>query len=565
MANLEMELKESYPAIIKTQLSFRILAVFELYCWNICSPKITDFESKLSHLKSLKDRFIKDLLNEQSNLEREAKLFQKIENMISNELNCECKSFARPFDNCNTYYKWTATIYSSGLYPNGSKKLEIKFNPPIQIEANSCIEREFGSDRLLHVSITDLTYDQISRWYSKIYFGGQTFIFLGGKPSSTSSSTSTESKNNDSSTSTGKYTLTWIAWYVSLDNESESHLYQKCCYGRRGRNMTGISNISEIRDWCGDFDNQPACKINSRLQLLFSPTYPSKFVLNDSQIIIEDDIMSEPGDMTSFVMTDGCGYISRDLAEQIPRISNGIARHSEHKDHLLPAVIQVRIRSNHGLIKGLFVVRDDIKGIIIVRKSMLKSKPSTCIHNQNLPSYIDIKSTFHSGVQSPSKKQFTLLNRRSILMLVYCRVPLEIFEGMMKEQLDHILKAPTTFSGIKSLIRKHFNRNSNKMMTMTGDNTKDNKIKLTISELVLSEHNNTDNDDDDDDDDGKTDDADDDQLSIPMYTISTTTSDNKTQDGTRANKMDESDVDWHQDYIICYYMPLICKILTSIH
>lgn len=64
-------------------------------------------------------------------------------------------------------------------------------------------------------------------------------------------------------------------------------------------------SIQNLRNWMGNFGDQPVLKLNCRLRLGFSPSEP-RFSLRDEDIFIIDDITNDGGK----IMTDGCGYIA---------------------------------------------------------------------------------------------------------------------------------------------------------------------------------------------------------------------------------------------------------------
>ena len=58
-------------------------------------------------------------------------------------------------------------------------------------------------------------------------------------------------------------------------------------------------------------------------------------------------------------MTDGCGFISVDLARQIPFISNGAVLSHENKGFIALA-IQCRIVCKQGLFKGVLITNPEL-------------------------------------------------------------------------------------------------------------------------------------------------------------------------------------------------------------
>ncbi len=122
-----------------------------------------------------------------------------------------------------------------------------------------------------------------------------------------------------------------------------------------------------------------AAKINARIKLGFSSTLAAVTFDNDSLYEIPDILGTDAttGESNAAVMTDGCGFISHFLAQQIPyAVKSGVPfnfdkLNSKQNDNSsrpntvrsdsapLPVIIQVRITSSKGLFKGCLVVTDD--------------------------------------------------------------------------------------------------------------------------------------------------------------------------------------------------------------
>ena len=138
--------------------------------------------------------------------------------------------------------------------------------------------REFGSMRFLTTIISFSSKENIHDLFSdgKIDFAGLKYKFFGGEISD-----GKKAKKGNSSQIT--------AWFFAEQDYLDT---------------TDLS-VKELRNWIGDFGNQSALKINSRLSLGFSPSAPY-FSLLDSNVSVIDDIINLGGKL----MTDGCGYIS---------------------------------------------------------------------------------------------------------------------------------------------------------------------------------------------------------------------------------------------------------------
>ena len=171
---------------------------------------------------------------------------------------------------------------------------EVKFEscdpPDLQFNAtvidNSCLYfRAFGALRFIsatfwicrNVSFHEIISPNIKELFDRgLIFADLRYKFLGGKISDTSSEKMPSCYKFD----------TWF-------------------FAERGFPNSSDTSIKDLRNWLGDFGNQPPLKVNCRLSLGFSPS-EQRFLLRDESIFVIDDITNYRGK----VMTDGCGYIS---------------------------------------------------------------------------------------------------------------------------------------------------------------------------------------------------------------------------------------------------------------
>jgi hypothetical protein len=180
--------------------------------------------------------------------------------------------------------------------------------------------------------------------------------------------------------------------------------------------------IQEVRQALADFDQVTSGglklalpgKINARLLLGFSPTYPA-LSLVDAQIRLIDDVTRDGG----MVMTDGCGFICSSLLANLPfAIHSGV----KYCDRMLtssaedvggaglcvkmplPNTLQVRLSCRKGLFKGCLTVTSDTTmcppGCVTLRRSMLKVTGAPHI-SETAPCTLFINKTFEKAAAAP--------------------------------------------------------------------------------------------------------------------------------------------------------------------
>jgi RNA dependent RNA polymerase len=171
---------------------------------------------------------------------------------------------------------------------------DVKFescDPPVlefkaEIVDNSCLFfRAFGALRFIsatfwvyrNVSFHEIISPNMKELFDRgLSFADLKYKFVGGKISDTNSEKMPNYYKFD----------TWF-------------------FAERGFPNGDDVSIQNLRNWLGDFGNQPLLKVNCRLSLGFSPSEP-RFLLRDEDVFVIDDITNYCGK----VMTDGCGYIS---------------------------------------------------------------------------------------------------------------------------------------------------------------------------------------------------------------------------------------------------------------
>eukprot|EP01032_Pedospumella_encystans_P020153 gene20153-22902_t len=307
-------------------------------------------------------------------------------------------------------------IYKAGAY-------QVRFKDPIVSKANCIFFHLFGRDRFMKVKIPPLSARTIQgglRYRSNqlvedgFEFGGRTYHFLGGE---------------------GQDRSEGQAYFFATHDDC---------------NFLAPISVSEVRQALADFDqvgqavdgNKPiklmaASKINARLMLGFSPTYPA-LTLTDNQVIVIDDVAAQDGGQGG-IMTDGCGFISASLLHSLPfAIANGAKfcdrmlptvntyTHESSGDSVsylstaeenypedgvmravaaLPNTIQIRLSCKKGLFKGCLTVTTDVRlcpeNCVVMRQSMLKVGGPTHI-TKNAPCTLFVNRTFEkAGALSP--------------------------------------------------------------------------------------------------------------------------------------------------------------------
>ena len=128
-------------------------------------------------------------------------------------------------------------------------------------------------------------------------------------------------------------------------------------------------------------------KIGLRLSLLISNSYEG-LKLNRNQIIF--DIIDDATNANDNCFTNGSGFISSDLALQLPiyiRQGKIITKHMISNPNIhsnsMPACFQVRILCHLGIFKGTLVVHPYLKNTILIRNSMQKVLPANIRNKTN--------------------------------------------------------------------------------------------------------------------------------------------------------------------------------------
>eukprot|EP01041_Mallomonas_annulata_P005003 gene5003-10010_t len=342
--------------------------------------------------------------------------------------------------------KWSCNAIFSKDNPM-TLNYTIKFNKPI-LETASCAYWDmYGCDQFLSVNICNIMdtniprssqfWAQLALFDQGINFANKHYKFLGGE---------SVPQNNNYADSNDRISM--IAWFVAVDKKLSVRL---------------------VRNSLGSFAGQSTNKINSRLKLGFSRTFPS-IRLEDNQIRMIDDIESGGN-----VLTDGCGFISAELAVRIPNISNGKVHSSDTSypvamttvttlDNMssssvpmsasalmwrrreqdgLPCIIQVRLVANRGLFKGcLLVTRDEEicpRNCVVFRPSMKKADGPCHILKSVAPAMniLRVNTTFERGDNGGS------INRYSCLLLSSLNVMRSVFVKLLQDQLEDVLGAVT--------------------------------------------------------------------------------------------------------------------------
>ena len=139
---------------------------------------------------------------------------------------------------------------------------------------------------------------------------------------------------------------------------SSSGLKARKCYMMKG----SVEDVERVLAECGNFKAiTSVSKRLKRIGLLFSEALPTKVEMMEKEVHMEDDIETKAGNFT-----DGCGSISRSLAQSIIwGVRDG------DQDSYLPSVYQIRYDG----CKGVVSIDPSLKGPkLMVRKSMKKFK-----------------------------------------------------------------------------------------------------------------------------------------------------------------------------------------------
>jgi hypothetical protein len=292
----------------------------------------------------------------------------------------------------------------------------------------------FGADRFLTVTLKklhDSTHDQtqvenLHRFCCDgIDLAGRHYAVVGGELMDKADKAKTEQSEESDTGSEDRGSVR--VWFFA-ESDSDSYL--------------PVLRVSYLLQWLGHFPvaTLPS-KINARIKLGFSKTVAFGQLLSNDQIIVQDDIKSETGN----VMTDGCGFISNTLAQFIPyAVSNGLPRCERTEQMSLPSMVQIRLRCGHGLFKGCLTVVSDTSicpaGKIVLRVSMRKAGPSTAGTDEL--STLRVNCTFeHPHCLDSAYSPSILLNRQLCMVLRALGVPYAVFHTLMNDELIELLDA----------------------------------------------------------------------------------------------------------------------------
>ena len=177
-----------------------------------------------------------------------------------------------------------------------------------------------------------------------------------------------------------------------------------------------LEKMPEIMNKFGKFDKfQDISKKAARLSLLFSSS-ESVLYLKNEQIKVIDDIMIE-----KVCFSDGCGFISRQMAKEINKKLN-------FKEDYLPTVYQIRIQG----CKGILLLNDEYKGKeIILRNSMIKFEAMPDILNDLII----------CGYSKPTT--YACINQQIIMLLSGLGVKREYFLKKQQEYFDLLFDSKT--------------------------------------------------------------------------------------------------------------------------
>ncbi|KAJ1438196.1 RNA dependent RNA polymerase-domain-containing protein [Ochromonadaceae sp. CCMP2298] len=257
-------------------------------------------------------------------------------------------------------------------------------------------------------------------------------------------------------------------------------------------------SVEQVRESlaCFSASTDPPSKLNTRLWLGFSGTYPT-LRLRDDQVQLEPDALSQQEPARNgrgagagtgpkavagsaayatpdkpHIMSDGCGLICASLlrAAHLPyAISQGQAlcprrlpqaqgkmgqgrmgqRDAEVQvvDRDLPNTIQVRLSCGLGLFKGCLVVTDDAtlcpRGRVVVRPSMLKVKGAGPSRGE-LGGWLLVNSTFEKGgLVGHGNCNYSQGNCNIDLSLLLCSLgaPKAYFLELVREEVRKVVEA----------------------------------------------------------------------------------------------------------------------------
>jgi hypothetical protein len=298
------------------RLPFRLLALVDLYTANSAV--------------SVKGLCVKALADQISQNARDSKLYTpyEYEMTISGIARSSFMYFCHAFRTSS--FSWAADVVFSDSDPY-SHEYAIIYRAPMLSDSTCAVTRAIGCDRLMQVSIRGLVGSSHHAchefWAQRLFFsrgisfGGKLFKFFGCKE------VDRKTRSPNSSSESDALPVVFNCWYVAVDwtldsgaeeearcNSFSDGIKTKFGYlsavsgGCHKRGTTGrpLLTIPWLRSWLGDFAGMSNLKMNARLSLGFSASFPSPFQLNESRVFIVKDIFSAVGNC----MTDGCGLIA---------------------------------------------------------------------------------------------------------------------------------------------------------------------------------------------------------------------------------------------------------------
>ncbi|CAC5394057.1 unnamed protein product [Mytilus coruscus] len=198
--------------------------------------------------------------------------------------------------------------------------------------------------------------------------------------------------------------------YAFLGCSSEGLKHRKCFMWQGTQ-----QEVTSIIQHNGDFDQNVVSKRMARFGLLFSEVMMTSMEIQNDQIVLEDDIVS---DCKRYNFTDGCGSIGLEIAQSVTAEINRI----DNTDIITPpSVFKIRLQGY----KGVLTLCKEIKG-----------------HNIKIrPSMIKFETSAHPrlGICEYSKPfTFGHLNQQYIALLSALGVPDEIFTDFQTAQFERL-------------------------------------------------------------------------------------------------------------------------------
>ncbi|XWS26784.1 hypothetical protein CRYUN_Cryun26dG0059900 [Craigia yunnanensis] len=212
-------------------------------------------------------------------------------------------------------------------------------------------------------------------------------------------------------------------------------------------------------------------KYMKRFSLILSKTMKLEVDLADINVEPIEDLLCHDKDENSvcnkdgepFILSDGTGYISEDLALKCPKnvfkgsVVNGDnvegkfsgKKSTDSHPRVPPLLIQFRLFNNGYAVKGILLVNKKLPPRTIqVRPSMIKVKPDPNLSNICTWNSLEVVTTSNQ----PKK---TNLSRNLILLLSYGGVPDDFFMDILKNAIE---ESQGVFSNKRSAIKVSLNR-----------------------------------------------------------------------------------------------------------